>query len=278
VLPLLQLSRRIGLRVEFIPDGEEGTVDRAAFARMLDDDVRLVSAVHAPSHNGLINDVAGLGQELTRSGSSAWYVVDACQSLGQLPVDVGTIRCDFLLASGRKFLRGPRGTGLLYAGDRALRELDAFPVDIRGARWNGGGDFALDNTATRFETFERSVAAGLGLMAAARYAAEVGIDPMAEAIARNAEYLRARLSALPGWHVLDRGTRRSGIVVARHTTADPGELVARLRRERVNTHVVPPDSSPRDLGSAPAIRLSPHAFNNQYDLDRALRLIAELTG
>ncbi len=277
VLPLLQLSRRIGLRVEFLADNDDGVADTRSLAHRIDDDVRMVCAVHAPSHNGLINDVAGIGSALAASGSGAWYVVDACQSLGQLPIDVAELNCDFLLASGRKYLRGPRGTGVMYAGDRALRELDAFPVDVNGALWGGAGDYTLEQSAARFENFERSVAAGLGLMAAARYALDVGIPAISEAIARNGEYLRSRLSGLPGWRVLDRGQRRSGIVVARHDSADPGALVQQLRRHRVNVHMIPPAISPRDLGSSPALRLSPHAFNNQYDLDRALNLLAELT-
>ncbi|MFM2438573.1 MAG: hypothetical protein RLZ55_1396, partial [Actinomycetota bacterium] len=277
VLPLLQLSRRIGLRVEFIPDNADGVVDTRALAHRLDEDVRLVCAVHAPSHNGLINDIAAIGSVLRLSDSPAWFMVDACQSIGQIPIDATTIGCDFLVASGRKFLRGPRGTGLLFAGDRALRELDAYPVDIRGARWAGTGNFTIAETATRFETFERSVAAGLGLMAAVRYALDIGVAPLGEAIARNAEYLRSRISGLPGWQVLDRGTRHSGIVVARHNTASPAMLVERMRRERVNAHLVDVSTSPRDLADQPALRLSPHAYNNQYDLDRALNLLADLT-
>lgn len=273
VLPLLQLSRRIGLRLEFLPDDGDGTVDVAALAHRLDDDVRLVCAVQAPSHNGLINDVAAMGRTIAASDSHPWFVVDACQSLGQMEVDVADIGCDFLVASGRKYLRGPRGTGLLYVGERALRELDAYPVDIRGARLSAAADFTVDPTAVRFETFERSIADALGFMAAAQYALDNGVAALGAAIARNAEYLRSRLGSLPGWTVLDRGQRRSGIVVARHRSVDPGRLVADLRQEGVNLHVVPPSTCPGDLGSTPAVRLSPHAYNNQFDLDRALTLL-----
>ena len=121
VLPLIQLSSRIGLKIDVIPDGPDGTADPEALQRMLDDDVKLVCAVHVPSHNGLVNDVAALGRVIKDSGSEAWYVVDACQSLGQIPVNATDIGSDFLFASGRKYLRGPRGTGVLVVSDRRVR-------------------------------------------------------------------------------------------------------------------------------------------------------------
>ena len=277
LLPLMQLARRTGLQLEVLPDDENGVVDLATLAATLRDDVRMVLAVHAPSHNGLVNDVAGVGEVLRAADSHAWFVVDACQSLGQLPVDVTTIGCDFLMASGRKYLRGPRGTGILHASQRALQELDAYPLDIQGAQLTSELEFVIDPTAVRFESWERSIAAGLGLMAAANYTLATEMSSITTAIGRNAEYLRSNLGALRGWRVLDRGNRRSGIVVARHRSVAPEEMVPALRQQRVNLHVVPASSSPRDLGGESALRLSPHAFNNQADLDRALGLLADLT-
>lgn len=274
VLPLLQLSRRIGLRVEFVPDGPDGAVDPTELSRRLDDDVRLVSVVHAPSHNGLVNDIAAVGGIL--AGSRAWYLVDACQSLGQLPVHMGDVGCDFLVASGRKFLRGPRGSGLLAVSDRALAELDAYPVDLHGATWTSGDTFALELSAERFESFERSVAVELGLISAARYAGELSIPVLASAIGRHAEYLRCRVGAMGGWRVLDRGTQRSGIVTVQHHRLPAASGVSALARAGVNAWEVGSPSNPRDLGERSVLRLSPHAFNTQEELDRALTVLDEL--
>lgn len=270
VLPLIQLSSRIGLTIEVIPDGPDGTADPRALERMLDDDVRLVFAVHVPSHNGLVNDVAALGRVIKNSGSEAWYVVDACQSLGQIPVSATDIGSDFLFASGRKYLRGPRGTGALVVSDEALNVLDAFPIDVHGGEWRDPLSYTVSETARRYETYERSYANTMGLMAAARYALDTGIAPMSAAIRRNAEYLRSRIGAMPGWNVLDRGRNRSGIVTIRHDSITSSAVKAALAAKKINVSLVNPSTNPRDMGSRSAVRLSPHAYNNCSDLDLAL--------
>lgn len=270
VLPLIQLSSRIGLKIEVIPDGPDGTADPLALERMLDDDVKLVFAVHVPSHNGLVNDVSALGQVIKTSGSEAWYVVDACQSLGQIPVSATDIGSDFLFASGRKYLRGPRGTGALVVSDVALSALDAFPIDGYGGEWHDPTSYTVADTARRYETYERSYANSMGLMAAARYALDIGIVPMSAAIRRNAEYLRSRIGAIPGWDVLDRGRNRSGIVTIRHESIASSTVKTALAAENINVSRVNPNTNPRDIGHRPAVRLSPHAYNNCSDLDQAL--------
>lgn len=276
ILPMLQLSRRIGLRVEVIPDDPTGVTDADALARMLDDDVRLVCAVHAPSHNGLVNNVAQLGATVRRQGSPAWYLVDACQSVGQLPVDIGEIGADFLVASGRKYLRGPRGSGFLAVSDRALREVDAYPVDVAGARWTQTDDYAVDASARRFESFEASVAVTLGLIEAVRYAQQFSVPVLAGAIGRNAEYLRCHLGATGSWRVQDRGRLRSGIVTVRHDRIPASHAVSALRRAGVNAWEVGSHLNPRELDGRAVVRLSPHAYNTTEELDLAVDVLASL--
>lgn len=276
MLPLLQLSHRIGLRVDVIPDDTSGTTDVAALTRMLDDDVRLVCAVHAPSHNGLVNDVAGIGAALRGQGSDAWYLVDACQSVGQLPLDVPALGADFLVASGRKYLRGPRGSGFLAVSPRALAHVDAYPVDVAGARWLHSDDYVVDESARRFESFETSIAVTLGLIRAVRYAQDISVPVLAGAISRNAEYLRCHLGATGAWQVQDRGRVRSGIVTVRHERISAGHAVAMLHEAGVNAWEVASDLNPRDLAGRSVVRLSPHAYNTTEELDLAVDVLARL--
>ena len=277
VIPLLQLAQRTGGRVEFIPDGADGTTDVEALGAMLDERVRIVAITHAPSQNGLLNDVVGIGDMLRINGSPAWYIVDACQSAGQIPLDMGRIGCDVLSATGRKFLRGPRGTGFMVVSQRLLDEAEPFPLDLHGATWESDLEFAVQPGARRFESWEKSYAALLGMGAAIDYALECGIDELRARIDVLAQGLRARLSGIPGVRVRDRGATKTGIVTI--SAPDPAAIVAGLRAEGINTSHSTPDYARHDFaqhGITGLVRISPHAYNTDEELDRAVAAISRL--
>lgn len=277
VLPLLQLVRRTGASVEVIPDAGDGTVDVEALGAMLDERVRIVSVNHAPSQNGLVNDVVAIGDMLRIHGSPAWYLVDACQSVGQMPVDMGRIGCDVLSATGRKFLRGPRATGFLVVSERMLDELEPFPLDLHAATWTTLEDYEVAAGAARFESWERAYAALLGMGAAIDYTLACGIEPIAERIGALASRLRTGMAEIPGAMVRDRGTVQSGIVTLR--VDDAAGVVAGLRARGINTSLSTPDYSRIDFGRDQAtglVRISPHAYNTEDEVDRAIAAVAEL--
>ena len=274
VLPLLQVASRTGAKVEFIPDDASGCVDVAAFTSMLDSDVALVAITHCPSQNGLVNDVAGIGAALR--GSDAWYLVDACQSAGQLPLDTSAIGADFVSATGRKFLRGPRGTGFLYASERATTELEPFPLDLHSATWESGG-YTIAAGARRFEYWERSYAALLGLGAAVDYALDLGIDAIAARIGELAAHARESLSAIDGVIVRDRGVARSGIVTFTHDGVLAPELVRQITAAGINVSLSTPDYARRDFdahGITSQVRVSPHAYNTTEEIDKLAEVVA----
>jgi selenocysteine lyase/cysteine desulfurase len=276
VLPLMQLAMRNGARIEFIPDGDDGTVDVDAFRGMLDSDIAIVAVTHCPSQNGLVNDVAAIGSILDETDT--WYIVDACQSIGQLPVDVAEIGADFVSATGRKFLRGPRGTGFLYASDAALDELEPFPLDLHSATWTSDG-YEVQGTARRFEYWEKSYAALLGMGAAIDYALDWGIDSLSLRITELAQYARDGLEAIPGVHVHDRGAIRSGIVTLTRDGIPAAALAAHIKASGVNVSLSTPDYARRDFeahGLDGVVRVSPHAYNTTEEIDRMLAVVASV--
>jgi selenocysteine lyase/cysteine desulfurase len=246
---------------------------------MLDERVRIVSVNHAPSQNGLVNDVVGVGDMLRMHGSPAWYLVDACQSAGQLPVDFGRIGCDVLSAASRKFLRGPRGTGFLVVSQRLIDDTEPFPLDLHSAEWTDELAYAVAPGAQRFESWERSYALLLGMGAAIDYAMSVGIDEIRARIDALATRLRTGLDAIPGVLVRDRGTLRSGIVTI--SAPDPRAIVNGLRERGINTSFSPPDYARHDFaahGVTGLVRLSPHAYTTEAEVDRAVEAVTSLVG
>jgi selenocysteine lyase/cysteine desulfurase len=267
----LSLEARAGVEVVRVPDAPEGGVDLFA----LEETVhrrrpRLVAVTHVPTSSGLVQDVEAVGAICQREG--VLYLVDACQSVGQLPVDVRRIGCDFLSATARKFLRGPRGAGFLYVSDAALeRGLEPLFPDLRGADWVEEGLYQPAPDARRFETWEFAYALVLGLGEAARYALGVGMEAARARIGALAARARTGLSALPGARVLDHGRELCGIATAAFPGRDPQALVLALRERGINTHAVGRTGAVLDLDAKRVegvLRVSPHYYNTEEELDR----------
>jgi len=272
VLAVLAAARRTGVVVEPVPDDASGVLDVEAMRGMLDERVKVVAVTHAPSHNGLLNPAAEVGAVLRAGAPGAWYVLDACQSVGQVPLDAAAIGADFVSATGRKFLRGPRGTGFLYASDRALT-LEPALIDLHAATWTSESSYAVAAGARRFENWEKSYAAMLGMGAAADYALDLGPDVIAARIGWLADRLRAALSDLPGVVVRDRGEVRTGIVTFSVEGREAADVVRAIKAHGVNVSHSPRAYAVRDFdaqGVSGLVRVSPHVFTDDADIDALL--------
>jgi selenocysteine lyase/cysteine desulfurase len=273
-----QVVERTGAEAVLLPDDDEGAVDLHALDVELErGDVGLVAVTHVATSNGAVTPVAEIGRRCRSAGVR--YLVDACQSVGQLRVDVDEIGCDLLAATGRKFLRGPRGTGFLYVRSSVVEELVPPVVDLRAADWTGPFEYRFHPDARRFETWERSVAGHLGLGAAVDHLLEWGIDDIEQRVVALAETLRARLADVPGVVVHDKAGPRCGIVTFTRDGVDPYGLGARLRAAGVNVWVSAGGDShldliPRGL-KAGVVRASVHYYNTEAELERAVEVVAE---
>lgn len=265
---VLQRAAAVGAVVDFVPSDPTGQIDLQALEEMLDDRVRLVSLVHAPTNGGLINPAREVAELAHRHG--ALVLLDACQSIGQVRIDVGELGVDALSATGRKWLRGPRGTGFLYLRPELAESLEPATLDLHSGQWIGEREYRLAPDVTRFEFWECDVAARLALGTAVDYLLEIGIDDVEEAVRERADYLRGRLRDVDGVTVHDLGDRKSGIVSftvdgtaptdVRHHLADKGVTVTVSHRR--STLV---DMNQRGLDAV--VRASPHYFVTFEQLD-----------
>jgi selenocysteine lyase/cysteine desulfurase len=261
-LTMLQAARRRGVSVEVVPDDADGVIDVHRLAGMVDGRVRLIALTHAPSNNGALNPARRVG-EIARAAGVA-FLLDACQSLGQMRVDVEELGCDFLAATGRKFLRGPRGTGFLY-----VRRADSEPLcpDLVGGQVLSRGRYRLRPDARRFEHFERSVACFLGLGTAVDYALELGQDFISQRCQALGQRLRELLATIPEVEVLDRGRERSAIVCFAPRKRDPAQALAQLHSRGINLGLSQSAMAPfGEVRSRSYLRASPHYYNTEAEL------------
>jgi cysteine desulfurase / selenocysteine lyase len=272
----LQTARRYGVLVEVVPDDEHGQMSVPALRELLDERVKLIGVTHVPTQGGLVNPAAEIGRVARAAG--VLYLLDACQSVGQLPIDVREIGCDLLTATGRKYLRGPRGTGFLYCSERLLDSLEPPSLDLHSAVWTGPDSYRVRDDARRFESWESGVAGRIGLGVAVDYALGLGLPAIEQRITALADGLRDRLRALPGVRVHDRGVRQCGIVSLTVDGHDNAELVRALRDSRINVSVSAVGSARWDLaerGLDSVVRASVHYFNTEDELDRLCAALPE---
>jgi cysteine desulfurase / selenocysteine lyase len=274
-IAFLQVARRSGVIVDVVPSDDAGELDVEALASMIDQRVKLIAITHVPTNGGLVNPAAEIGRIARAHG--ILYLLDACQSVGQMPIDVAAIGCDMLSTTGRKYLRGPRGTGFLYVRRDILDRLEPPFLDLQAARWVERDRYEMRPDARRFENWERNVAAQLGLGAAVDYALGWGLADIAGRIERLAAELRGRLAEIPGVSVRDRGRRPCGIVTFTVEGKPARDIVAILRARRINCHSSGPSVLDARAGQLPdRARASVHYYNTEEEVARFAAAVAAL--
>lgn len=278
-IALVQIAEQ-GIEVELIPDDAQGQTSVEALAELLDERVKLVCVTHVPTSGGLVNPVDAIGTAVRR-GSDALYLVDACQSAGQLPLDVEAIGADFLSFTGRKFCRAPRGTGMLYQRSGLEGLLPPRVSDGWGTDWVAPWTVEPTQGARVHELFEYSFAAKVGLGVALQYANELGLDNIAARTGALAERLRRRLESIDGVSVADLGEVRCGIVTFSVDRSLPAEVVEHLTARGINASASRVAAGQFDLAErAPdgLVRASVHYFNTVDEIDRVADAVAEIAG
>jgi selenocysteine lyase/cysteine desulfurase len=276
VIAFQQVSRRTGAEVLVVPNDRHGQLSVPDLEALIDERTALIAVTHVPTNGGLVNPAAEIGAVARRHGVP--FLLDACQSVGQLPVDVAAIGCDMLSATGRKYLRGPRGTGFLYVRRSWIEQLEPPFLDLHAAVPTGLDSYRIRGDARRFENWESYVAGRLGLGVAVEYALELGLGTIAARIADLAERLRRGLSAIPGVAVHDQGLVRCGLVTFTKDGEAPDAIRQRLAARAVNVSVSRADHARRNMmsrGLAAVVRASVHYYNSEAEIDRFCHLLAE---
>jgi selenocysteine lyase/cysteine desulfurase len=273
----LQRAKRDDLVIDVVPSDDNGAADLVALEAMIDDRVGLIAMTWIPTNGGLVNPAAEIGRIANKHGIP--YLLDACQAVGQMPVDVGALGCDFLSATGRKFLRGPRGSGFLYVAEKWLATLEPAMIDHFAAPWITKDRYELRNDARRFETWENSYALRAGLGVAVEYAAALGLEAIQDRVCGLASLTRDMVKELPGGTIRDIGSEQCAIVSFTIDGLEPRAAVAALARQgiaigtsdRASTRL---DAEARALPML--MRAAPHYYNTEEELKRFVQALRGL--
>ncbi|KAL3143663.1 hypothetical protein ABBQ38_002458 [Trebouxia sp. C0009 RCD-2024] len=270
-LAYLQAVKRQQVQIEIIPEDDEGDIDVHALESMVSDGAQrptLIAITHIPTSSGRVyTSAAAVGAIAQREGIP--YLLDATQSVGQMPVDVQALGCDYLTSTGRKFVRGPRGTGILYASRAAMARREPAMVDVHGAVWTGRNEYELVPSAKRYELFEMSYAAKLGLGIALEYTRDIGIDAIWDRVQFLAGMLRDKLREVPGVTVQDKGRLLCGIVSFTMDGKAPEAVKDALAQKGINISISPANSTLLDFsrrGLDKVLRASVHYYNTEEEV------------
>jgi selenocysteine lyase/cysteine desulfurase len=274
-ISFLQVARRTGAVIEAVPSDPSGQVSVEALERAIDSRVKLISLTWVPTNGGLVNPARAVGAVARRAGIP--YLLDACQAVGQIPIDVAQIGCDILAGAGRKFLRGPRAVGFLYVRREFLERIEPPVLDMHAATWVARDRYEMRPDARRFETFEYNVASKLGLGRAVEYAMGWGIEAIRDRAWPLAATLRERLARLPSVTVRDIGAEKCAIVTFTVEGRDPEEIKATLAEKKINVTVTGTLGARLDMdarGLTKMVRASVHYYNTEDEIDRFCAALA----
>ena len=280
LVAFLHVKKLYNVDVKIIPDNEFGEIDCQAMDAQIDDltaagkNIVLIAVSHMPSNNGLIQPAEHIGKIANKH--NIIYLLDACQSVGQYPINVKKIGCDYLTTTSRKFLRGPRGNGFMYVSSKQLETIQPNVLDFFGAELDGANNYKLRKDARRFEQWENAYTLRAGLHAACDYALDVGMHKIWKRGKIVATKLRAAIAEIPQIHIADLGAQQSSIITCYHENKSSKEMLTFLEEEKIYLALASDSSAPWDGEKRKLpekLRFSPHYYNDENDMDKVIEIL-----
>ena len=268
VIAYNQQVARYGVELVFVDNDEHGQIDVKALAKLIDDRVKLISITHIPTGGGLVNPASAVGKIANAAGIP--YLLDSCQGFGHMDLDVEQLGCDMLCGTGRKYLRGPRATGMLYMRQSFIKNHEPYVLDQHAATLQSSREYTIREDARRFENWEQFFAGKAALGTAIDYAMSYGMSEIQDRVTSLGEELRKKLTNIDGVTLTDEGQVKCGIVTFKTVQKTPTEIKKRLLDKQINVSVSAGSGSLvsfQQRGLVEVVRASVHYYNTSEEID-----------
>ncbi|WP_420546892.1 aminotransferase class V-fold PLP-dependent enzyme [Curvivirga sp.] len=274
----IHAKERFGMDFITIPNDEHGQLDVEAMEKAITPEVKLIAVSHIPTNSGLVNPVEKVGTLAKKHNIP--FLLDACQSVGQMPIDVKKIGCDMLSTTGRKYIRGPRGTGFLWVSENWIEKLNPPFLDNYAAPWVTPSSYKILPNAKRFENWERYFGGQAALGVALDYMMDVGMENIWQRIQMLSSRLRDGLLNIEGVTLWDPGQQKCGLVTFTKEHVNASKAKLKLRENHIHisasgTQLTRPEQ--REAGITETIRASVHYYNTEEEIDHFINVMRNFT-
>jgi cysteine desulfurase / selenocysteine lyase len=277
LLGFLNAEQMHGVQIKVIPNDEHGNFSLRVLEESITPQTKLIAITHIASTAGAVLPVVEIGKIASRN--QILYLVDACQTVGQIPINVREIGCDILSATGRKYLRAPRGTGFLYVRREIQDRLKILLMDGYTAQLSSENSFEIRKDGRRFELYEKNRALTLGLGKAIDYALDIGLGRIWQRIQFLAGLMRRQLAYIEGITVHDQGDQQCGIVTFSVSGIGSSQIKSELAEKKIHVSVGLAKSTliymnRNSLNTV--VRASVHYYNTEEEINGMCRALESI--
>ncbi len=268
-------KRELNLRVVKIKNN--GEICFKDLEKKIDSKTIFISVCHIASQCGEIIDIQKIGKIAKKINPNIIFIVDACQSVGHIKLDVKKIQCDVLVGSGRKYLRGPRGTGFIFFKDTIKKTLTPSILDMNNTKIKNG---KIDVDRERmFESFESSPALKYGLSKAIEEINQKGMETVESEIKKKSNIFRKRLECFNQIIFYENRRLLSGINTFNIKGFSAKKVYAYLLSKKILCSVSSRETSMMYFGKknlTDLVRISIHHYNTMSEIDYLIKCLIDL--
>jgi selenocysteine lyase/cysteine desulfurase len=271
------LRDNTGVIIDTIPVDENGKMDIEKSKEMIKAETKLISITHVPTSSGSIAPIEYFGKLAKQH--NIIYMVDACQSVGQIPIDVEKIQCDILCATSRKYMRGPRGMGFLYVKESLMPKLEMPFLNMMSAKWIAAEHYEFTPGNLMFDHWEKPFSILKGFEASIRVILEIGVENIWNQVQELSQYFRNALNDLAHFECMDKGDILCGIVTFKHNSIPTEQVFEALGKAGINTSISYNWSSFTDLDqkrTESVNRASIHFLNTKFEIDACIDVLKSM--